>query len=416
MAINLKKIIQFNKEKKEAKEPMEISEKLDTEIKDKAIDKKNEIQEKRDDEDSGLKVGSDFWGKVKQKIIDLQTVNLKDKIFFIQNLRVMIKGGLSLGRSLDSIAIQVSNSYFKKVLTNISSQVQGGTSFAKALKRYPKIFDDLFVNMIKSGELSGNLEDVLDKLHIQLKRDHDLLSKVKGAMVYPAVVVVAMIGIGGAMMVLVVPKLITVFEEFDAELPVATRMLIAISKFITNNGPLVLVGLVIFIVVFVKYYKSKSGIKVFHKIFLKLPILSGIVKKVNLARFCRTTSSLLKTDIAIVQSLEITSMVVGNYYYKKALKDAAKKITKGLQINKVLSAYPKLFSTTVLQMLKVGEDSGSVDVTLDEVAQFYEEEVNQVMETLPSIIEPILILILGLGVGAMAVAIIMPMYSLGQNI
>ena len=414
MAVNLKKIIQLNKKEKKLKESTELDEVVVNKDEFKKS-KEAEIEDTRNDEDDGSKVGSDYWGKFKQRIIDFQTVSLKDKIFFIQNLRVMVKGGLSLGRALDSIASQVSNSYFKKVLTGVSLNVQSGTGFAKSLEAYPKVFDDLFINMVKSGELSGNLEDVLDKLHIQLKRDHDLLSKVKGAMIYPAVVLVAMFGIGAAMMVLVVPKLITVFEEFDAALPVATRVLISVSRFITNNGILVLVGLVVFLVVFIKYYRSKAGIKVFHKIFLKLPVLSGIVKKINLARFCRTTSSLLKTDIAIVKSLEITSMVVGNYYYKRALEDAAKKITKGLQINKVLSAYPKLFSPTVLQMLKVGEESGSVDVTLDEVAQFYEEEVNQIMETLPSIIEPVLILFLGVGVGAMAVAIIMPMYSLGQS-
>ncbi len=402
MTINLKNTIQNEGEENNQK--------------NKSIEKTEIKVKKEKQENTFVNTKGDFWNKLKQRVIDLQTVSLKDKIFFIQNLKVMIKGGLSLGKSLDAISSQVSNSYFKKVLIGISTNVQAGTGFAKSLEKYPKVFDDLFVNMIKSGELSGNLEDVLDKLHIQMKRDHDLLSKVKGAMVYPAVVVVAMFGIGAAMMVLVVPKLITVFEEFDADLPVTTKMLIALSKFITNNGLLVLIGFVVFIVLFIKYYKSKSGIKFFHKFFLKLPVFSGIVKKVNLARFCRTTSSLLKTDISIVQSLEITSMVVGNYYYRKALLDASKKITKGLQINKVLSAYPKLFSPTVLQMLKVGEESGSVDTTLDEVAQFYEEEVNQIMETLPSIIEPVLILILGLGVGAMAVAIIMPMYSLGQNI
>ncbi len=402
MVVDFKKTAQFNKPEK--------NKNIDEEA------EKKEIKNKVNLTDDSSKNNNDFWEKLKQKIIDLQTVSLKDKIFFIQNLKVMIKGGLSLGKSLEAISTQISNSYFRKVLVDVSANVQAGTGFAKSLEKYPKVFDDLFINMIKSGELSGNLEDVLEKLHIQMKRDHDLLSKVKGAMVYPAVVVVAMFGIGTAMMVLVVPKLITVFDEFDVDLPVATKMLIVISRFITNNGLFVLVGFILFIMLFIKYYKSKSGIKVFHKIFLKLPVFSGIVKKVNLARFCRTTSSLLKTDIAIVQSLEITSMVVGNYYYKKALLDASKKITKGLQINKVLSAYPKLFSPTVLQMLKVGEESGSVDATLDEVAQFYEEEVNQIMETLPSIIEPVLILILGLGVGAMAVAIIMPMYSLGQNI
>jgi len=152
----------------------------------------------------------------------------------------------------------------------------------------------------------------------------------------------------------------------------------------------------------------------FHKLFLKLPIIANITKKINLARFCRTVSALLKTDIPIVQSLKITSLVVGNIYYRAALFDASQKITRGLQINKVLAEYPKLFPPTVIQMIKVGEESGAVDEVLDEVAQFYEEDINQVMQNLPAVIEPLLILLLGLGVGGMAVAVIMPMYSLTQ--
>ncbi len=356
------------------------------------------------------------WEKVKEFIIDLQTVSLRDKIFFIQNLKVMIKGGLSLGQALTTVSEQVNNSYFKKVLIEVSDKVQAGVSFSKALESYPKVFDHLFVNMIRSGELSGSLDDVLDKLHMQMKRDHDLISKVKGAMIYPAVVVIAMFGIGAAMMVFVIPKLITIFDEFKAELPLPTKILIGVSRFISHNGLLVLIGIAVLVVFFLKFYRSKPGKKFFHKLFLKLPIISGIVKKINLARFCRTASSLLKTDISIVKSLEITSLVVGNYYYQRALKDASKKITKGMQINKVLSAYPELFPATVLQMIKIGEESGSVDSALEEVAQFYEEDVNQVMSNLPSVIEPILILILGLGVGAMAVAVIMPMYSLTSAI
>jgi type IV pilus assembly protein PilC len=362
---------------------------------------------------------SDFKSKlvkVKRYIVNLQTISLRDKIFFVQNLRIMIKGGLSLGQALKTISAQITNSLFQKVLIDISKQVESGISFSKSLEKYPKIFDNLFVNMVKSGEVSGNLEDVLEKLHVQMKRDHDLVAKVKGAMIYPAVVVVAMVGIGTAMMIFVIPKLVTVFDEFQADLPLPTRVLIGISKFVTHNGLFVGIILIAFVIVFTKFYKSKQGRQIFHKFFLHMPILAPIVKKINLARFCRTTSSLLKTDISIVQSLEITSMVVGNVYYRSALKDASRKITKGLQINKVLSAHPKLFPATVIQMLKVGEESGSVDTTLDEVALFYEDDVNQVMENLPSIIEPLLILVLGLGVGAMAVAIIMPMYSLTQSI
>ncbi len=377
-----------------------------------------QIAEEQKEKKSIESIDNEFtWqNKVKDFFISLQGVKLKEKIFFLQNIRVMIRGGLSLGQALDIVSKQIENVYFKKILLDISSKVQAGVTFSKALEAYPKVFNKLFINMIKSGEMSGNMENVLNKLYIQMKRDHELISKVKGAMIYPAVVVVAMFGIGTFVVVFVIPKLITIFNDFQAQLPLATRILIAVSKFITHNGLVTLASLIIFVVVFIKFYKSRLGIKFFHKLFLKLPIISNIVKKINLARFCRTTSSLLKTDISIVQSLQITSMVVGNYYYQRALGEAAKKITKGLQINKVLANYPNLFSPTVLQMLKVGEETGAIDSTLNEVAKFYEEEVNQIMETLPSIIEPLLILILGVGVAAMAVAIIMPMYSLTQSI
>lgn len=399
---------------------LKLSNKLDGENKKaEQAGKPEEASEDKEKEDYNLdevSSGENNWKRIKEYIVNLQTVSLQDKIFFVQNLKVMIKGGLSLGQALTTISQQVNNSYFKKILIEISDKVQAGIAFSKALEDYPKVFSHLFINMVKSGELSGALDDVLDKLHIQMKRDHDLLSKVKGAMVYPAVVMVAMFGIGTAMMIFVIPKLITVFDEFKAELPLPTKLLIAVSGFISRNGFLVLISLVVFFVLFIKFYRSAIGRKFFHKLFLKLPIIAGIVKKVNLARFCRTTSSLLKTDISIVKSLEITSLVVGNYYYQQALKDASKKITKGMQINKVLATYPDLFPATILQMIKVGEESGAVDSTLEEVAQFYEEDVNQVMTNLPSIIEPILILILGLGVGAMAVAVIMPMYSLTSSI
>lgn len=374
--------------------------------------------EKKDEKDFDDEKGNEWktrMGKWKEIIENLQTVSLRDKIFFVQNLRIMIKGGLSLGQALNTIADQVSNSLFKKVIKDISLQVESGVSFSAGLEKYPKVFSPLFINMVKSGELSGNLEEVFEKLHFQMKRDHDLISKVKGAMIYPLVVLVAMVGIGTAMVIFVVPKLITIFDEFEAELPIMTRLLISLSRFITENGPFVGLGLAIFIVVFIKFYKSERGKKIFHKVFLHTPIVAGIVKKINIARFCRTTSSLLKTDIPIVKSLEITSLVVGNIYYKKVLKDASEKIAKGVQINAVLADHSKLFPPTVLQMMKVGEESGAVDSVLDEVAVFYEEDINQVMENLPAIIEPILILVLGLGVGAMAVAVIMPMYSLTQT-
>ncbi|PIR05674.1 hypothetical protein COV56_01345 [Candidatus Kuenenbacteria bacterium CG11_big_fil_rev_8_21_14_0_20_37_9] len=373
-------------------------------------DDKNDRKDKapEDSAEEKKKTWKDFF-------INLQTISLTDKIFFIQNLRVMLKSGLSLSRSMKIIASQIPNKYFKDILECVSRDIEKGILFSESLKKYPRIFNDLFINMIGAGEISGDLEGVLEKLHVQMKRDHDLIAKVKGAMVYPLVVMVAMLGIGAAMIVFVVPKLVSIFEEFQADLPLPTRMLIKTSKFITYNGMFVIFLLIVSIAAFIKFARSRRGKKILHKFFLSAPILGRISKKINIARFCRTASSLLKTDIPIVKSLEITSSVVGNFYYQEALKKASQKIVKGMQINQILSESPKLFPLTVIQMIKVGEESGAIDSVLDEVAEFYEEDVNQVMETLPSVIEPILILILGLGVGAMAVAIIMPMYSLTQT-
>jgi len=348
-------------------------------------------------------------------LIKFQKIKLKDRIFFTKNLGVMLKAGLSLGQALTALAEQTSNPKFKKILKSIETKVKKGESFSDSLKLYPKTFNHLFVSMIASGEKSGNLEDVLKQLHKQMSRDHELISRVKGAMVYPAVVLTAMVGIGTAVMILVVPKFITIFEEFEAELPLPTRILIKVSHFITDQGWWIL--LFIFVVLFfiVRILRTAQGTKFLHAIFLKTPILGNIVKKINLARFSRTLSSLLKTNIPIVEAFKITSNVVGNSYYKESIKVCSERIKKGDTIHKCISEYKKLFPPTVIQMTTVGEESGSLDDVLEELAGFYEDEINQTMKNLPNIIEPVLMLVLGLGVAAMAVAVLMPMYSLSQT-
>ncbi|MBU4482176.1 type II secretion system F family protein [Candidatus Parcubacteria bacterium] len=344
----------------------------------------------------------------------LQKISLKDKIFFTKNLGVMIKAGLSLGQALRALADQTANKKFKKILTEVEEKVNKGTSFAESLKNHPKTFNQLFISMVESGEASGNLEEVLKQLHRQMTRDHALISKIRGAMIYPAIVIMAMIGIGIGMIVFVIPKFMSIFEEVNAELPFMTRALMNISDFMVANGPLATLCLIIITAVLIKIFKTKKGKNFLHLIFLKTPILAPIVKKVNLARFSRTLSSLLKTDIPIVKAFEITARVLGNVHYKNALNDAREKIEKGEHIRQSLEKYNKLFPPVVIQMITVGEETGALDNVLDELANFYEEDVDQTMKNLPTIIEPVLMLVLGVGVGLMAVAVLMPMYSLGQ--
>jgi len=346
----------------------------------------------------------------------LTSVPLAEKLFFIQHLGIMLKAGISLSTALKTLAKQTTNKRFARIIADISRNVEKGVSFTESLKPHEKIFGQLFINMIESGEISGKLEEVLKRLYIQFKKNHELVSKVKGALIYPIVILIAMSGIGTFMMIAVVPKITAMFKDFNAELPLATKLLIKFSDSLVANGLLYLVALIVVILTIVQLIKTKRGRYAFHGLLLKLPIFSPIIKKINLARFARTTSSLLKTDIMIIKSFQIAANVLGNVHYRQALMEMSDKIKKGGTINEVVANYPKLFPPVVAQMIAVGEDTGELDYILEELAEFYEGEIDQTMNNLPAIIEPILILALGLVVGGMAVAVIMPMYSLTSAI
>jgi len=342
----------------------------------------------------------------------LTSVPLAEKLFFIQHLGIMLKAGISLSTALKTLAKQTTNKRFARIIADISRNVEKGVSFTESLKPHEKIFGQLFINMIESGEISGKLEEVLKRLYLQFKKNHELVSKVKGALIYPIVILIAMSGIGTFMMIAVVPKITAMFKDFNAELPLATKLLIKFSDSLVANGLLYLVALIVVILTIVQLIKTKRGRYAFHGLLLKLPIFSPIIKKINLARFARTTSSLLKTDIMIIKSFQIAANVLGNVHYRQALMEMSDKIKKGGTINEVVANYPKLFPPVVAQMIAVGEDTGELDYILEELAEFYEGEIDQTMNNLPAIIEPILILVLGLVVGGMAVAVIMPMYAL----
>ncbi|MFH1192025.1 MAG: type II secretion system F family protein [bacterium] len=342
----------------------------------------------------------------------LRSVSATDKMFFVQHLAVMVKAGIPISKAMETLSLQTSNGKFAEILLNIHSDLEKGETLSSALKKYEKIFGELFINMIQSGELSGKLEEVLNQLFIQLKKSHDLVSKIRNALIYPIIVVAAMFGIGIFMIIVVVPKITAVFSEMNAELPLATKTLIAISSAINNHGIITGVSTIISLAVIIKIFKTKRGKYVFDIAVLKLPIISPIIKKINIALFARTIGSLLKTEIPIVDSFRITSSIMKNSRYRAELLEVADDIKKGISIKSAMDSHKEIFPPVVLQMIAVGEETGALDDILDEVAIFYEEEVTGIMETLPSIIEPVLMLLLGLAVGFMAVAIIMPMYSL----
>ncbi len=354
--------------------------------------------------------------KINDYLLKFSKVPLKEKLFFVQHLGVMLRAGISLSKAIKTLSLQTENKLFENVLNNIANKVEKGGSLSDALRAHKKIFGEMFVSMIEAGEISGKLEDVLKELFIQMKKEHKLISKVKGALTYPVVIIVVMLGIGVFLLTFIVPKITGMFEEMNAELPLPTKILIGISDTLAENGLVSFIVFVLVVSLFVKFIKTSKGKYYFQLFLLKLPIMGPIIKKINLARFSRNISSLLQTDIMIIKTFQITANVLGNMHYKKALNDMSERIKEGGKISDVINSYPKLFTPVVAQMVSVGEETGELDNILIELAEFYEEEVDQIMENLPSIIEPLLILILGIGVGGVAVAIIMPMYSLSTSV
>ncbi|MBU1131297.1 type II secretion system F family protein [Patescibacteria group bacterium] len=359
--------------------------------------------------------GQGWFKKFYQKLKLVNLISQKDIIFFTQNLQVMIRSGLPLDRSLKTLAEQTKNHKFQNILQDLAKSTEQGIAFHESLKKYEKIFGQITINMVKAGEVSGKLEDVLKQIYLQIKKAHELKSKIKAAMIYPVIIVIAMIVIGIIMFIVVIPKITSLFDQMEAELPLATKILISTSNFTTNNGLFILLGVLVAIILFIASLKNKKISYFYHELSLGLPIFGEIIKKINLAKFSRTVSSLIKTDIPIVKTLNITSQIMSNKVYRKALKESAESIKSGASLTDILKTYPKLFPPIIIQMSAAGEETGSLDEILTEIASFYEEEIDQIMKTLPSIIEPLLILVLGVGVGAMAVAIIMPMYSLTQQ-
>lgn len=343
-------------------------------------------------------------------------VSLTEKVFFTQNLQVMLRAGLSLSVAINTLAEQTENRNFKKMLRIVRSDIEKGVALSSALAKYPHVFSELFVNMVHAGEVSGKLEDILQNITSQLKKEHDMRAKIKNAMAYPVVVVCVMIGIGIAMLTFVVPRVSSIFEGLNTQLPLPTRVLIGLSHSLVQYGVFAAMGVAAIITLFSMSLKNKTGRRFWHRLFLRLPIAGPIIKKINIARFTRVLGSLLKTDVPITQSVQVSANTLGNAIYQDAVLTFVPDLTKGTRMAVSMARYVKLFPPLVTQMVSVGEETGTLSSVLEELASFYEEDVDNIMKRLPSIVEPLLMVVLGVGVGAMAISIILPMYNLTQAI
>lgn len=338
--------------------------------------------------------------------------SLAEKMFFTRNLQIMISAGLPLPRALETLSSQAKNNKFKKAISAIKEEVIKGTSFSDTLSAFPDIFSPLFQSMIKVGEEGGTMENVLKTLTLQLERENDLKSKIKGAMIYPAVIISAMIGIGILMLVTVVPKLNDTFKDLNVELPLTTKMVINFASFLTQKWYLAIIILLFLAFLFRQVLKSKKGKRVLDGIFLKIPVFSTLIKNTNSAYTARTLSSLISSGVSLPKSLEITSGTLGNIYYQKALMGAVDKVKRGEKLSEALQDYSHIFPQTLLQMVSVGEETGETSGVLARVASFYEEEVANATKNLTSIIEPVLMIVIGAVVGFFAVSMVQPMYSM----
>lgn len=343
-------------------------------------------------------------------------ISLSEKMLFTRHLSVMIGAGLPLNRALTVLSRQTNNLYFQSIISGIGDDISKGESFAKSLGHYPKIFEDLFVKMINVGEIGGNLEEVLKMISYQLEKDYELRSKVKGSLMYPAVIVVAMVIIGIVMMIAVVPKLTATFDELNINLPITTQFVIGVSNFLANHTLIFIAGVALFTYLFLRIIKTRRAKEAIDFMFLNMPIARNIVIKINTARMARTLSSLLKSGVAIVHSLEIVSKTLTNRYFSQSLSASVVEVRKGKNLSEILANFENIYPPLVTQMIAVGEETGTIDDVLAKLADFYEEEVYNITKNLSTIIEPMLMILIGAAVGFFAVSMIQPMYSIVEGL
>jgi type II secretory pathway component PulF len=338
-------------------------------------------------------------------------VSTTEKILMTRNLWIMFAAGLSLVKIFDILSAQSKNPKLKNIMIDVSKRLNKGESFSGALAQYPKVFNEFFLSMVKIGEESGTLEDVFEILSTHMDRDHELRSKIRGAMIYPAIIVAVMTVIGGVISVFVLPQFSTFLKGMNVPLPIYTRILIGIGDFSQRYWWVFLVAPLVLGYLVVLSLKTKPGRWIKDTLLLKMPLISTFIKKSNSTVLIRSLSSLNSSGISLIRSLEITSATVSNMYFKKAINQAIEKVKKGEKLSNALRPYANIFPFGALDMIEVGEETGKTSVVLKKLADFYEQEVIEITQNFSVIIEPLLIVFLGLLVAFFAISIIEPMYS-----
>ncbi|HPB55686.1 MAG TPA: type II secretion system F family protein, partial [Candidatus Aminicenantes bacterium] len=345
-------------------------------------------------------------GALMQKF-QMKAASVVELAVFTRQMSTIINSGIPLTQGLDIIADQIKNRRFKEIINGVSNDVKSGLSLEDALRKHPDAFSELYVNMAVAGEKSGNLPDILSRLAKYMEREASVKGKIKSAMTYPLVVISVAITITGFILYKVVPTFANLFKDLGAELPLPTQLVVAASDLIVNNIIFIVLGVVGGIFFLRNYYKTYRGRRVLDGILLKMPVMKELLIKGAVARFSRTLSTMISSGIDLLVGLEITARTSGNSIIEDAIMETRNMVTQGRSLSESILGF-KVFPSMLGQMVKVGEDTGSLDEMLSKIADFYEEEVDRAVDTLMSLIEPLMITLLGVLIGGIVVALYLP--------
>ena len=343
----------------------------------------------------------------------LEFISKKDIVIFSRQMAVMFKSRIPLVETFETLAKQTKNNSFREKILKISEKIEGGMPLSDSLSIFPKLFSPFYINMVRSGEASGKLTDVFLYLADYLEKDQYFREKVRGAMIYPAFIIAVFAIVIGIVVTFVIPQLAAFLLENDQQLPLITQIVINISYFLKNRGWILIVGLIIIGIILFRISKTPQGRKFFGSIILEVPLFGTYFKKIYLSRFAMNLSTLIAGGIPIAQALEITAAVVENNAYKTLISKTKDEVKKGEKISAVLAKYPDLVFPLFYQMVVVGEKTGTLDSSLNNVVEFYQNDVDRATDNFLKFLEPILIIFLAVLVAGFAIAVLMPLYSFG---
>jgi len=343
-------------------------------------------------------------------------ISRKDKVIFTRQLATLINAGLPLTQSLRTVAEQSSNKHLALVLGQVTTSVEGGNTLASSMEKHPKVFNEIYVALVAAGEASGTLDKALERIANQQEKDGEMLSKVRGALVYPVIVLVVIVGVVVFLLTTVVPQIKLIYNDFNKELPFTTSILLWFSNLITHFWYLIILGAILIVYLLSRYVKTTNGRSAFDELKLKVPLFGPLFRKLYMARFCRTGQTLMESGVPMLEMLRITGQAINNVHVEKAISNAANKVKGGKALSDSLKPEDS-FLPLVPQMLNIGEKSGAIEKMMEKAAIYYENELDNQVKTITTTIEPVLMVVLAIVVGVIVLAILLPVYGLvGDNL